>query len=116
VGASPQGRAVSRAAGRRRELRAVKRPLATRTDALPWLFISERGQPLTRQSVNHLTGVAAGRASLPAVHPHILRHSGGFALANKGYDLRLIQDDLGHRNPRHTAHYTRTAGQCFEGL
>ena len=30
------------------ELRAVKRHLATRTDALPWLFISERDQPLTR--------------------------------------------------------------------
>ena len=40
----------------------------------------------------------------------------GFALANKGYDLRLIQDYLGHRDPRHTVHYTRTAGTRFEGL
>src|SRR6202171_936175 len=32
------------------ELRAVKRHLATRTDGLPWLFVSERDQPLTRQS------------------------------------------------------------------
>ena len=31
------------------ELRAIKRYLATRTDKLPWLFISERGQPMTRQ-------------------------------------------------------------------
>ncbi len=30
------------------ELRAIKRHLAARTDTLPWLFISERGQPLTR--------------------------------------------------------------------
>ena len=29
------------------ELRAIKRYLATRTDQLPWLFLSERGQPLT---------------------------------------------------------------------
>ena len=36
------------------ELRALKRYLATRTDGLPWLFVSERGQPLTRQSVNYL--------------------------------------------------------------
>jgi len=50
------------------------------------------------------------------VHPHTLRHSCGFALANKGYDLRLIQDYLGHRDPRHTVHYTRTAGRRFEGL
>ena len=31
------------------ELRAIKRYLATRSDALPWLFVSERGQPFTRQ-------------------------------------------------------------------
>jgi hypothetical protein len=36
--------------------------------------------------------------------------------ANKGYDLRLIQDYLGHRDPRHTVHYTRTASRRFEGL
>src|SRR5450631_2114956 len=34
------------------ELRAIKRYSALRTDALPWLFISERAQPLTRQTVN----------------------------------------------------------------
>jgi integrase len=41
------------------------------------------------------------------VHPHTLRHSCGYALANKGHDIRVIQDYLGHRDPRHTAHYTR---------
>jgi len=98
------------------ELRAIKRYLATRTDALPWLFVSERGQPLTRQAVNYLVATAAGRAGLADVHPHTLRHSCGFALADKGHDLRLIQDYLGHRDPRHTVHYTRTAGRRFEGL
>lgn len=98
------------------ELRAFKRYLALRKDSLPWLFISERGQPLTRQSVNYLVAAAAERAKLAPVHPHMLRHSCGFALANKGYDLRLIQDYLGHRDPRHTVHYTRTAGRRFEGL
>jgi type 1 fimbriae regulatory protein FimB len=98
------------------ELRAIKRHLATRTDALPWLFISERGQPLTRQAVNYLIASAAERAGLSGVHPHTLRHSCGFALADKGHDLRLIQDYLGHRDPRHTVHYTRTAGRRFEGL
>jgi site-specific recombinase XerD len=98
------------------ELRAIKRYLATRTDALPWLFVSERGQPMTRQAVNYLVATAAERAELPGVHPHTLRHSCGFALADKGHDLRLIQDYLGHRDPRHTVHYTRTAGRRFEGL
>ena len=97
------------------ELRAIKRHLATRTDALPWLFTSERGQPLTRQAVNYLVAGAAERAGLPGVHPHTLRHSCGFALADKGHDLQLIQDYLGHRDPRHTVRYTRTAGRRFEG-
>lgn len=97
------------------ELRAIRRYLATRTDALPWLFVSERGQPLTRQAVNYLVAAAA-RPSLGGVRPHTLRHSCGFALADKGHDLRLIQDYLGHRDPRHTVHYTRTAGRRFEGL
>jgi type 1 fimbriae regulatory protein FimB len=98
------------------ELRAVKRYLATRTDKLPWLFVSERGQPLTRQSVNYLVAGAAARAGLPPVWPHMLRHSCGFYLANRGHDLRLIQDYLGHRDPKHTVHYTRTAAGRFEGL
>ncbi|HJU17935.1 MAG TPA: tyrosine-type recombinase/integrase [Stellaceae bacterium] len=98
------------------ELRALKRYLGTRADRLPWLFISERGQPLTRQSVNYLIAVAAGRAGLPPVRPHMLRHSCGFSLANRGHDLRLIQNYLGHRDPKHTVRYTRTAASRFEGL
>ena len=37
--------------------------------SLPWLFLSERKQPLTRQSVNYLVATAANRAELPQVHP-----------------------------------------------
>jgi type 1 fimbriae regulatory protein FimB len=98
------------------ELRAIKRYLNMRKDALPWLLLSERQQPLTRQSVNYVLRISAAAAKLPPVHPHMLRHSCGFSLANRGYDLRLIQDYLGHRDPRHTAHYTRVAGYRFEGL
>jgi site-specific recombinase XerD len=98
------------------ELRAIKRYLNTRNDSLPWLFLSEREQPMTRQSVNYLINTAAKRAKLAAVHPHMLRHACGFYLANQGYDLRLIQDYLGHRDPKHTVHYTRIAGVRFEGL
>jgi integrase len=98
------------------ELRAIKRHLASRSDRLPWLFLSERGQPLTRQAAHYLVATAARRAGLGDVHPHTLRHACGYYLANRGHDLRLIQDYLGHREPRHTAHYTRVAGHRFEGL
>ena len=98
------------------ELRAIRRWSSVRKDMLPWLFVSERQQPMTRQAVNYLIAAAGERAGLGHVHPHMLRHSCGFALANRGYDLRLIQDYLGHRDPRHTAHYTRTAARRFDGL
>jgi site-specific recombinase XerD len=98
------------------ELRAIKRYLATRDDRLPWLFVSERGQPMTRQAVNYLIAEAGKRARLGHVHPHMLRHSCGYYLANKGVDFRTTQDFLGHRDPKHTTRYTRVAGRRFEGL
>lgn len=76
--------------------------------ARSWLP-GERGN---RQAVNHLVAAAAERAGLPDVHPHTLHHSCGFALADKGHDLYLIQDYLGHRGVRHT----RIVGSRFEGL
>ena len=98
------------------EVRAIKRHLATRRDELPWLFVSERGQPMTRQAVNYIIGAAGRRAKLGKVWPHMLRHSAGYALSNRGADFRLLQDFLGHRDPRHTSRYTRTASRRFEGL
>ena len=97
------------------ELRALKRYLATRKDKLPWLFISERQTQLTRQAVNDIIGVAGETARL-RVWPNMLRHSCGYYLADKGTDLRTMQNYLGHRDPKHTAHYTRAAGHRFEGL
>jgi site-specific recombinase XerD len=98
------------------ELRAIKRYLAGRTDRLPWLFISERGTQLTERAVYYLVRTAGESAGLPDVHPHTLRHSCGYYLADRGTDLRTMQDYLGHRDPRHTVHYTRVAGRRFEGL
>jgi type 1 fimbriae regulatory protein FimB len=63
-----------------------------------------------------VTGPSGDEADLGKLHPHMLRHSCGFYLANQGYDLRLIQDYLGHRDPKHTVCYTRIASSRFEGL
>lgn len=98
------------------ELRLLRRYLRTRNLNLPWLFVSERGGPMSRHSVIYTIGQAAQKADLGHVTPHMLRHGCGYYLANKGYDLRLIQDYLGHRDPKHTARYTRTASVRFAGL
>ena len=102
------------------EIRALRAWLRQRTNSpscnSPLFFLSERG-PMTRQAFNYICAEVGKRARLTIkVHPHMLRHSCGFALANKGCDTRLIQDYLGHRNLRNTEIYTRTAAVRFEGL
>ncbi len=98
------------------ELRAIRKLLVGSDDGLPWLFVSERGAPLTRHAVNYLIAIAGKRAGLGHVHPHMLRHSCGYALADRGTDFRVLQDFLGHRDPAMTVRYTRIAGRRFEGL
>ena len=98
------------------ELRAIKRYLNSRIDNLPWLFVSERGLPMTGQAVSYIVSAVGVNSKIENVHPHTLRHSCGFYLANLGYDLRVIQDYLGHRDPKHTAQYTRVASKRFEKL
>jgi site-specific recombinase XerD len=99
------------------ELRAIRAYMRERGDTkLSYLFLSERGA-FTRQAINYLVEKIGERAKLKFhVHPHMLRHSTGYYLANKGYDTRLVQDYLGHRNIAHTVKYTRTAAARFEGL
>lgn len=102
------------------ELRAIRawlRERSERTDTRSsYLFLSERG-PLMRQAINYLAKEIGRRARLPfSVYPHMLRYSTDYYLANKGYDTRLIQDYLGHKNIAHTVKYTRTAAGRFEGL
>ena len=48
------------------------------------------------------------------IHPHMLRHGCGYALANQGLDTRLIQDYLGHRNIHHTVLYTASNAARFK--
>jgi type 1 fimbriae regulatory protein FimB len=102
------------------ELRALRAWLREREQGnyshASYLFLSERG-PLTRQAINYLVAQVSGRANIAFhVYPHMLRHSTGYYLANRGYDTRLVQDYLGHRNIAHTVRYTRTAAARFEDL
>ncbi|MBD1838864.1 tyrosine-type recombinase/integrase [Coleofasciculus sp. FACHB-501] len=46
----------------------------------------------------------------------MIRHSTGFYLAIKGYDIRKIQDYLGHCQIQHTVRYTHLAPGQFENL
>jgi integrase len=98
------------------ELRALRR-LRREYAKSPFIFVTERGGPLTRSTVNKLVARAGREAKLEfPVHPHMLRHACGYYLANKGVDTRTIQDYLGHVSITHTVRYTELSPQKFKGL
>ena len=69
----------------------------------PYLFVTERGGPLTASTVRKMVARAGENARLSfPVHPHMLRHATGFYLANQGHDTRAIQHYLGHKQIAHT--------------
>ena len=74
---------------------------------VPWLFLTSGGNKMSRQQFYKLLRRYSEKSGLPInIHPHMLRHGCGYDLANQGLDTRLIQDYLGHKNIRHTVHYT----------
>ncbi|MBH2988207.1 MULTISPECIES: tyrosine-type DNA invertase [Serratia] len=79
-----------------------------------FLFISMKGGGISRKRVYSLMATLGEQADISVrVHPHMLRHSCGFALADLGIDTRLIQDYLGHRNIQHTVTYTASNSARF---
>jgi type 1 fimbriae regulatory protein FimB len=82
-----------------------------------YVFVTERGGPLTTSVVRKIITRAGQVAKLDfPVHPHMLRHSTGYYLANGGQDTRAIQAYLGHRNITHTVRYTELAPQRFRNF
>jgi type 1 fimbriae regulatory protein FimB len=89
----------------REELRDLRR--LRQSVAGLYVFETERGGPLSFDALQRLVREAGALAKLHVeAHPHMLRHAAGYMLANQGVDTRLIQDFLGHKDIRHTAHYT----------
>ena len=95
-----------------RALRALKREAKS-----AFIFVSERGAPFTVSGLQKLIERAGNVAKIGfKLHPHMLRHSTGFALANKGIDTRTLQAYLGHRSIQSTVRYTELAPGRFKNL
>jgi integrase len=95
-----------------RALRALKRDAQS-----PFLFVSERNAPFTVSGFAKLVERARIQARLPfKVHPHMLRHATGYALANRGVDTRTLQGFLGHRSIQSTVRYTELAPGRFKNI
>ena len=83
--------------------------------ATQYLFVTERKGPLTTSAVRKIIARAGDVAKIGfPIHPHMLRHSTGYKLANDGHDTRAIQHYLGHRNIQHTVRYTELSPGRFK--
>src|SRR5712671_5020351 len=68
------------------ELRALRR-LQREQEPGRYVFISERGAPMSPVGFRRMMGRLGKAAKMPfSVHPHMLRHSTGYKLANQGVD------------------------------
>ena len=96
------------------EIRALRKIKRDYPDT-QYVFTTERKGPLTDSTFRKLLARAGEKAELGLpIHPHMLRHSTGFKLANEGRDTRSIQHYLGHKNIQHTVRYTEMAVDCFK--
>jgi integrase len=99
------------------ELRALRKLERDQEPKSPFVFVSERGTPFSKRGFQAMVDRAAQAAGLDIkVHPHMLRHSCGYKLANDGVDTRTIQAYLGHKSIQHTVRYTELSPTKFKSL
>ena len=89
-----------------RELRALRR---TQEPGCRFIFMNERKAPVTAAGFRKMLSTVSAACGLPQVHPHMLRHSCGFYMADRHEDVRVMQDWLGHANVQNTVRYTTLA-------
>lgn len=106
-----------------RSLHWLKKYLDSRQDSGVALFINYRphkkdvDRRLTVRSVERLVKQYAKMAGLPVLAtPHVLRHTYATDLLNKGVDLRIIQEFLGHKNIVTTQVYTHVTNKKLKDI
>ncbi len=89
------------------------RSLTSHTDARRPIFTSREGggdKPLTTRSVRYMVKKYAKAAGITkAISPHSIRHTVGTNMAVNEAPLLLIQQFLGHSDPKTTMRYVRRA-------
>jgi len=85
-----------------------ERPELVGQRPVDWLFVTKRGNPLSRIMVWKLVKKYAARIGCSKdVSPHTLRHSFATHMLAGGADIRVLQEMLGHASVSTTQIYTQ---------
>lgn len=107
-------------------VKAIKRHLETRNklygtrtdhDARKAVFLAAHGQRIYARAVQRLVKDYLMRASeVTQKSPHVLRHSFATHLLDRGADIRVIKELLGHANLAATQVYTHTSVERLKNV
>lgn len=86
--------------------RPFLRPKHSNPPTASEVFLSTRGNPLSRVALFKLVRDSGEKVGLQNLHPHMLRHSYATHMLEGGADLRSLQELLGHADLSTTQIYT----------
>jgi integrase/recombinase XerD len=81
------------------------------------VILNVRGRRLSRQSCWKIVRTAGERAGLTGrLSPHVLRHSCATHMLERGADIRVVQELLGHASISTTQVYTKVSPERLKAV